>query len=297
MSRRRNLDLRPQVDLGRDDRLMTWSSNLNIYRVNRFNVFDLNETKKAAKTEVKFDLIEQLLRYNLVHVVEDIFLYVGFESALECLLVCRLWNEFLSYHLFKRWAERLVDRDESLQELARAEKWTAHLHADDDAVEDVLVYRKICMKIFELREVWRFREPKSKRLFCDSFVLSLKFSGDSLYCGLNNGTVQLWDLDWMAKKREQEMHEKGVKCMDLNDLVLITGSYDCTARIWKRSDWEQLYAITIHTDSVWDLVLHGWTLATASLDGTVAMFEIDYDGNEMEVLAVMILQVYTEKYL
>ena len=58
MSRRRQLDLRPQVDLGRDDRLMTWSSNLNIYRVNRFNVFDLNETKKAAKAEIKFDLIE-----------------------------------------------------------------------------------------------------------------------------------------------------------------------------------------------------------------------------------------------
>ena len=45
-SRRHYAD-RPQVSLGGgDDRLMTWSSNLNIYRVNRFHPIDLNGDKK-----------------------------------------------------------------------------------------------------------------------------------------------------------------------------------------------------------------------------------------------------------
>jgi len=65
-------------------------------------------------------------------------------------------------------------------------------------------------RVFDLKEVWRYREPKLRRLFCDSFVLSLRFSGDSLYCGLNNGCLQLWDLHWAARKREQEIHDKGV---------------------------------------------------------------------------------------
>ena len=105
----------------------------------------------------------------------------------------------------------MVDHDEALTDLSRAEGWHRHLHKDFDDVEDFGVYSRICGRIFELREVWRYREPKLRRLQCESFVLCLTFDGDSLYCGLNNGSLQLWDLDWAAKKREQEIHDKGVQ--------------------------------------------------------------------------------------
>jgi hypothetical protein len=32
------------------------------------------------------------------------------------------------------------------------------------------------------------------RLRCDSFILSLRFVEADLFCGLNNGSIQLWDL-------------------------------------------------------------------------------------------------------
>ena len=32
------------------------------------------------------------------------------------------------------------------------------------------------------------------RLQCDSFILSLRFVESDLFCGLNNGSIQLWDL-------------------------------------------------------------------------------------------------------
>ena len=38
-----------------------------------------------------------------------------FQDQLNCLLVCKLWNEFTSGHVFKRRVERMVDEDESLQ--------------------------------------------------------------------------------------------------------------------------------------------------------------------------------------
>ena len=220
---------RPQVALGRDDRLMTWSSNLNIYRVNRFHPFDLSSYEKSkAKAEAliasKFDIIEALLMRNMVEAAEKIFYYVGLESSRDCVMVCKLWYEFLSCHLFKRWAEQLVNGDESLQELAEAEHWNTHLEAEVDQIEDFLIYRKICYRIFGLREVWRYREPKLRRLQCESFVLSLKFVEDELFCGLNNGCLQLWDLEWTSKKREEEIHDKGVKCIDMNEKIICTGS-------------------------------------------------------------------------
>ena len=53
-----------------------------------------------------------------------------------------------------------------------------------------------------------------------------------------------------------------------------TGSYDCTAKVFRRDSWELLHNITLHTDSVWDLKIHGDVMATAGLDGTVSVFDI-----------------------
>ena len=43
--------------------------------------------------------------------------------------------------------------------------------------------------------------------------------------------VQVWNLEYLAKTREQECHDKGVKCMDLNHSVILTGSYDATFKV------------------------------------------------------------------
>ncbi len=112
--------LRPQVSLGdNDDRLMTWSTNLNIYRVNRFSGLSADDGRhhyhpsssfltsrrdreRHADFESRFDIVEQMLMRNMIEAVEDIFVYVGIETVRDCLLVCRLWYDFLARHLFKR---------------------------------------------------------------------------------------------------------------------------------------------------------------------------------------------------
>ena len=72
---------------------------------------------------------------------------------------------------------------------------------------------------------------QAKRLFCDSFVLSIKCDDDKIFCGLNNGSIQAWDLATLGKTREQECHDKGVKCIDMNNKVFLTGSYDTTFKV------------------------------------------------------------------
>ena len=43
--------------------------------------------------------------------------------------------------------------------------------------------------------------------------------------------VQVWDLEYLAKTREQECHDKGVKCIDVNKNVILTGSYDAKFKV------------------------------------------------------------------
>ena len=101
---------RPQIALGRgEDRLMTWSTASGCYRVNRFHPIDLdgkdknNSSRNSWGNRVqRFDFVESLLMRNMVDVVEAVFGYVGIESSRDCLLVCRLWYEFLTMHIFKR---------------------------------------------------------------------------------------------------------------------------------------------------------------------------------------------------
>ena len=81
---RRSKALVPEVPLGRDDHLMTWSSNLSIYRVNRFNLLDLGGAYGGARRKTnsylrdradelnRFDIVEELLRRNMIDVVRAV---------------------------------------------------------------------------------------------------------------------------------------------------------------------------------------------------------------------------------
>ena len=44
-------------------------------------------------------------------------------------------------------------------------------------------------------------------------------------------SFKIWDLNTLAKIREQELHDKGVKCIDINNKVILTGSYDATLKV------------------------------------------------------------------
>lgn len=196
---------------------LSWCPSLNIYRVNRFNILtnDRPANKRYESHWIrdddyrKFDIIEELLMHNLVHVTELIFDYVGFPWTWSCCRVSRLWYELIAGHIFPRWADKMIGQDASLQDI----------YADGDHDLMSINPGKICWQVYQLKEVWQSQRPKLKRLSCDSFVLSIKVHQEKyLYCGLNNGSLQLWDLDRSVAgtsndklREEEDMHEKGIK--------------------------------------------------------------------------------------
>jgi len=264
---------RPQVLLGTETHVMQWNPSLNIYRVNRYPVFSLEERVQRDRfDECRLDFIEELLDRNLDHCAELIFSFFTFQELMQLQLVCGLWNEFIGSFVFKKRIENFISRDESLEALADGEGWSDSLFTPIQEVPDPHVYKRMCAKVFLLKDMWRFREPKVKRLFCDSFVLSVRCDDEVIFCGLNNGCVQAWDVSYLGKIREQECHDKGVKCIDFNESVILTGSYDTFFKVWRRDSWTCLQTFSQHKDSVWDLRMHGDTVATAGLDGAVILY-------------------------
>ena len=214
------------------DRLMSWCPGLNIYRVNRFNLLTNDKPRKRVSQWItdegfkKFDIIEELLLHNLVHIAEEIFAYVGFPYTWSCLRVNRLWYDFLANHLFPRWAEKLISQDPSLHDIYHADELT-NLNPGKICWQGKFFCNQIMplksknldiFSVHQLKEVWQTQQPKVKRLSCDSFVLSIKVHQDRhLYCGLNNGSLQLWDLQsanvGQRIHEHPDVHDKGVKVL------------------------------------------------------------------------------------
>ena len=69
---------------------LSWCPGLNIFRVNRLSerqsnrIFESRWIQKCDDLR-RFDMINEFLRHNLIHVVEAIFDYVGFPWTWTCL--------------------------------------------------------------------------------------------------------------------------------------------------------------------------------------------------------------------
>ena len=72
--------------------------------------------------------------------------------------------------------------------------------------------------------------------------------------------------------------KKFLQSLDVSDEFIVTGSYDCTAKIWTKTtvtEWDLFHVINLHNDSVWDLKLRNYTLVTGGLDGFIGIFSLE----------------------
>ena len=89
---------------------------------------------------------------------------------------------------------------------------------------------------------------------------------------------------------------QGVKCIDVTEAFIVTGSYDCTAKVWRRDNWLQLHTLTLHNDSVWDLRVHHGILGTAGLDGTVGIYQLE-DSGSVSIKFLLQVMIYRFKIM
>ncbi|KAJ5613325.1 hypothetical protein N7510_006519 [Penicillium lagena] len=103
-------------------------------------------------------------------------------------------------------------------------------------------------------------------------VMCLQFEDNILMTGSYDSTVKIWDLDTGEELRTLRGHRAGVRCLQFDDTKLITGSLDHSIRVWNWRTGECISKYNGHTEAVIALHFDATLLASASVDTTVKIW-------------------------
>ncbi|KAJ5550358.1 hypothetical protein N7535_001704 [Penicillium sp. DV-2018c] len=103
-------------------------------------------------------------------------------------------------------------------------------------------------------------------------VMCLQFEDNILMTGSYDATVKIWDTETGEELRTLKGHQAGVRCLQFDDTKLITGSLDRSIRVWNWRTGECISKYNGHTEAVIALHFDCTLLASASVDRTVKIW-------------------------
>ena len=93
-----------------------------------------------------------------------------------------------------------------------------------------------------------------------------------LITGSYDKTVRVWNLDTGTVIRTLEGHQRAVRALQFDQILLFTGSMDGTVRMWNWRAGTCLRVLEGHTDGVVTLNYNGYLLASGSADTTIQVW-------------------------
>lgn len=106
-------------------------------------------------------------------------------------------------------------------------------------------------------------------------VTCLQFDDNILATGSYDTTIKIWNIETGEEIRTLRGHISAVRCLQFDDSKLISGSFDKTIKIWNWQTGECLSTIGCHNNGVLSVHFDGPTLASGSIDKTVKIFNFD----------------------
>ncbi|KAL8920603.1 MAG: hypothetical protein Q9172_004430 [Xanthocarpia lactea] len=106
-------------------------------------------------------------------------------------------------------------------------------------------------------------------------VMCLQFDDHVLATGSYDATIKIWDLETCEEIRTLKGHESGIRCLQFDDSKLISGSIDRTIKVWNWHSGECLSTYTGHSGGVIGLHFDSALLASGSMDKTVKIWNFE----------------------
>ncbi|KAG6999420.1 E3 ubiquitin ligase complex SCF subunit sconB [Physcia stellaris] len=103
-------------------------------------------------------------------------------------------------------------------------------------------------------------------------VMCLQFDENILATGSYDTTIKIWDIHSGEELRTLRGHSSGVRALQFDDTKLISGSLDCTLKIWNWATGECIKTYA-QPDGIIGLHFDSAILAAGSRDGTVKVWE------------------------
>ncbi len=117
----------------------------------------------------------------------------------------------------------------------------------------------------------------------DHVITCLKFDGFRVVSGSDDCTLKVWCA--LTGKLLQTLvgHTGAVWASQLKDNIVISGSADRSVRVWNIDTGECIHVLNGHTSTVRCLALHGKTVISGSRDSTLRVLNIE-NGQCMQIL-------------
>ncbi|KJZ74962.1 Putative E3 ubiquitin ligase complex SCF subunit scon-2 [Hirsutella minnesotensis 3608] len=106
-------------------------------------------------------------------------------------------------------------------------------------------------------------------------VTCLQFDDNILATGSYDTTIKIWNIETGEVMRTLRGHTSTVRTLQFDESKLISGSFDKTIKIWNWQTGECLSTLQCHTEGVLSVHYDGCTLASGSIDKTVKIFSFD----------------------
>ncbi|KAK3948488.1 WD40-repeat-containing domain protein [Pseudoneurospora amorphoporcata] len=106
-------------------------------------------------------------------------------------------------------------------------------------------------------------------------VTCLQLDDNILATGSYDATIKIWNIETEECIRTLVGHTAGIRALQFDDSKLISGSLDHTIKVWNWHTGECLSTFAAHTDSVISVHFDGHLLASGSSDKTVKIFDFN----------------------
>ncbi|KAL8727014.1 MAG: hypothetical protein Q9166_006312 [cf. Caloplaca sp. 2 TL-2023] len=106
-------------------------------------------------------------------------------------------------------------------------------------------------------------------------VMCLQFDDHILATGSYDATIKIWNVENCEEIRTLKGHESGIRCLQFDDTKLISGSIDRTIKVWNWHTGQCLSTYTGHSGGVIGLHFDSALLASGSMDKTVKIWNFE----------------------
>ncbi len=106
-------------------------------------------------------------------------------------------------------------------------------------------------------------------------VMCLQFDDQILATGSYDATIIIWDIETGEKLRTLRGHTSGIRALQFDDTKLISGSLDRTLKVWNWRTGECMSTYQGHTEGIIALHFDGNLLASGSVDKSVKIWNFE----------------------
>jgi F-box/WD-40 domain protein MET30 len=106
-------------------------------------------------------------------------------------------------------------------------------------------------------------------------IICLQFDDNVLITGSYDATIKVWDLETCKVIRTLRGHDRGIRCLQFDDTKLISGSMDTTIKVWNWHTGECVSTYNGHNGGVIGLHFDSALLASGSVDSTIKIWNFE----------------------